>query len=710
MSSSTQSPTAAAAAAPREGKTLAGGITEKKDGGGGISNKFIKTPAPTLADIQRHRSAVFVVPHSAISQAIEGGAWSTVAAFCRINALACCKAAQHGWLGGSFSCCEIMIHLHCRCPEIEDSKHVVLSKGHAAAMQYSCLYAVGVMTSSQLLDYKAGAGCPEAHADLLMDTGSLGQCLSTTAGLAVARRDTRFAIVLGDGELQEGQVWEALMTVHKYKLTNLTIFIDANGFQSDNECAEIMPLADLPGALRAFGFSVVEIDGHDAVALDAAWKAAADTLTVILARTIKGGGSSLLPATPHAETGLLAQPWHTKVPQWDMYVRLVEEQLEKAGSVTGGVSSSSAAAAAAAAAASEAWSSHKAAAQLETPEARAQIINSLRPAYRADCVGTGKAFGAHLVSLLETRPDLALVDADLATSCGINGAVGHPSAYYEVGVAEQDAVSFAAGLALGGRLPIVCTYSNFLKRAYENIFIASVASGTRIIYAGHYSGLCYHTDGKSHQSTDDLSVFSALGSRLVVIDPVSPAQAVALADWAISPAAASYSVYFRLRRTPDPELAAIFDDAACGVYSLDLPVVLRQSAGEATPFVVFVTMGTVATSLALRCVKELPGFSGASLVTVPALNTPSVDEDLWRGLLAGVHSVVSIEDDRGALKAFLCERLAKMRTPPKLVSKTVDGVGPSFRTLDDCLAHHGFTPEAILEMYCKALDEETRLL
>jgi len=135
-----------------------------------------------------------------------------VAAFARINALAACKAAEHGWLGGSFSCCEIMTVLHLRCP---DAEHVILSKGHAAAMQYACMVAAGEMAPEALLDYKRGAGYPEAHADLLMDTGSLGQCLSTAAGMAAARPDSRFAVVMGDGEMQEGQVYEALMTIHK---------------------------------------------------------------------------------------------------------------------------------------------------------------------------------------------------------------------------------------------------------------------------------------------------------------------------------------------------------------------------------------------------------------------------------------------------------------------------------------------------------------
>ena len=112
--------------------------------------------------------------------------------------------------------------------------------------------------------------------------------------------------------------------------------------------------------------------------------------------------------------------------------------------------------------------------------------------------GTGKAFGGWISKcLLEgAKENLAIVSADLAVSCGISEVLEHPRCY-EMGVAEQNAIAFASGLAATGMLPVVATYSAFFKRAYEQIYIAQV-SGFRMVYAGSYSGLCYHTDGKSH--------------------------------------------------------------------------------------------------------------------------------------------------------------------------------------------------------------------
>ena len=99
---------------------------------------------------------------------------------------------------------------------------------------------------------------------------------------------------------------------------------------------------------------------------------------------------------------------------------------------------------------------------------------------------------------MEEISNLALLDGDLASSAGITSASKHPR-FFQMGVSEQDMVSFAAGLALEGMLPVVHTYSNFLKRCFENMFISSRVDALKIIYAGTYSGLCYHTDGPSHQ-------------------------------------------------------------------------------------------------------------------------------------------------------------------------------------------------------------------
>lgn len=119
------------------------------------------------------------------------------AAINRLHALSCIKSAEHGWLGASWSCCEILTFLHSKAfDHLLSLDSVFLSKGHAAAMLYACLYSMGKVSQKQLLSYKNGKDGLEAHADLVLDTGSLGQCLSAVAGMNMIDNKTR-AVILG---------------------------------------------------------------------------------------------------------------------------------------------------------------------------------------------------------------------------------------------------------------------------------------------------------------------------------------------------------------------------------------------------------------------------------------------------------------------------------------------------------------------------------
>eukprot|EP00040_Diaphanoeca_grandis_P024420 m.134170 g.134170 ORF g.134170 m.134170 type:complete len:663 (-) comp29724_c1_seq1:79-2067(-) len=657
-----------------------------------LAKKMKMTTESEAAGKSSHRDGLFVVPKEAMEHAIAMEDWIMLAAFHRINALTCCKSAEHGWLGGSYSCIEMLSTLHLRCKP----SSVVLAKGHAAAAQYAVLYAAGKLTKNDLCNYKNGTGGLEAHADIEMDTGSLGQCLSTVAGMAATSSASDvFAVVLGDGEMQEGQIYEALMTLKKMNLTNVVVFIDLNGFQSDNLLKDIMPIHNLKMVLEGFGFHVHEIDGHSHEEIWAAWSESRTNgdLNVIMATTTKGGGTNLIAPSVHPVTQLTWQPWHTKVPAWPLYLKMIREQLDKAGCAE----------------TLSAFEEHVQTVSHGEITHWDTLANTHRPSYGTE-VGTGKAFGEHLVQLCLTNNKLAIVDADLATSCGINGAVNKPY-YFELGVSEQDAVSFAAGLALKGRIPVMNTYSNFLKRAYENIFI-SILEKANIIFAGHYSGLCYHTDGKSHQSFVDLGSFVGVHPNLLVVDPSTPMQAVALLDKLLAEDALTRPVYFRLRRTPCPSVNAVVDLAAKQSphgYTFDTPLVVppRVRVDNNTELsVCFVTIGTVATKLALDCQTHTL-FERAPIVVVCALNIDA-NALFWENLFAKHSTFIVIEDDPGAVYKFVCTRVVEARNKnplksPKIISHNVSSSGPSQRTLEACLHHFGFTVEATAALYTDSL-------
>jgi len=216
--------------------------------------------------------------------------------------------------GGSLSIVEIMaalyfhrMHYVAGEPQHPDRDRCLLSKGHGVPTQYVCLAMLGVLDEDELGSLKKFGSRLQGHPDirkcpgLEAPTGSLGQGLSFANGLAFAARVDKAAyrvyVVLGDGELDEGQIWEAAMTAAHYGLDTLTAIVDRNDLQAQGATESMKRLDSIPDKWRAFGWHVVEIDGHDIRAVCDALDEAASTRgkpTVLIARTVKGKGVSFL--------------------------------------------------------------------------------------------------------------------------------------------------------------------------------------------------------------------------------------------------------------------------------------------------------------------------------------------------------------------------------------------------------------------------------
>ncbi len=230
----------------------------------------------------------------------------------RANILEMIPPGKVGHLGGSSSSADIMAALYFNAMKVNrnDPKdpardRVVMSKGHAVLVQYACLAELGYFDRSELGKVKTFEGKLQGHPDMDKTpgieavTGSLGQGLSVSLGMAMGLTldgsDSRVYAILGDGELAEGQIWEAVMAAKVHKASNLTAIVDWNGIQATSTTAEIFPIENLVEKWKAFGWNVLEIDGHDmpqiVEALDAA-KAYTEGPTVILAHTVKGKGFS----------------------------------------------------------------------------------------------------------------------------------------------------------------------------------------------------------------------------------------------------------------------------------------------------------------------------------------------------------------------------------------------------------------------------------
>ena len=227
-------------------------------------------------------------------------------------------AAASGHPGGSLSAADLVTVLYFykmrhnpKDPSWSDRDRFVMSKGHAAPVLYAALAEAGYFPTSYLNSLRRVGSSLQGHVDMLslpgieMSTGSLGQGLSAANGMALAARldkkNYRIYCILGDGECQEGQVWEAAMTSSHHKLDNLTAMVDHNKYQIDGRIEDIKSLTPLADKWKAFGWNVINCDGHDIKAIINALEKAESVKgkpTMIIADTIKGKGVSFMEEQP----------------------------------------------------------------------------------------------------------------------------------------------------------------------------------------------------------------------------------------------------------------------------------------------------------------------------------------------------------------------------------------------------------------------------
>jgi transketolase len=280
-------------------------------------------------------------PNNQLSQVRDPVRLEEIARGLRISILRMIHRSQSGHPGGSLSCLDILVCLYFAEmrhypfePQWPGRDRFVLSKGHAAPALYAVLHRCGYISQADLDSLRELSSILQGHPDsrrcpgVEASTGSLGQGLSVAHGMALVLRHLpdapRVYVVLGDGELQEGQVWEATLSAAHYRTANLCAFVDFNGLQIDGAVRSIKGLDPLVDKFTAFGWNALEIDGHDMEgilsALDRA-RACTDRPTVVVAHTVKGKGVSFI--ENKAE-------WHGKAPNDEELARAVAELERKA--------------------------------------------------------------------------------------------------------------------------------------------------------------------------------------------------------------------------------------------------------------------------------------------------------------------------------------------------------------------------------------------
>lgn len=237
--------------------------------------------------------------------------------------------ASSGHVGGALSCADILVAIYFNL--INEGDKIVLSKGHASAALYAVLAEKGFFPKEELATFRKINSRLQGHPSYVKtpgidaSSGSLGQGLSVANGIALSfkldKKSNHVYAILGDGEIQEGQIWEALMTANHYKLNNLIAFLDYNKLQIDGTNEEVMKVAPVKEKFEAFGFFVQEIDGHDFEKIIWAVKNAKKQSkpSIIIANTIKGKGVSFMENKCE---------WHGKAPKKEEYEMAISE-LEK---------------------------------------------------------------------------------------------------------------------------------------------------------------------------------------------------------------------------------------------------------------------------------------------------------------------------------------------------------------------------------------------
>lgn len=597
---------------------------------------------------------------------------------CRLNTLYMIARAGSGHIGSSFSSLDIVSWLYLE--ELRPGDTYFSSKGHDAPGFYAVLTALGIVEFDKIHALRRLDGLP-GHPDvhvpgMATNTGSLGMGVSKAKGMAraarLAGRDERLYVLTGDGELQEGQFWESLPQAVNHGLAEITVIVDHNRIQSDIWVAQTSDLGDLQAKFAAFGWHVQRVDGHDGAALGAALAAArAETArpSVIVADTVKGRGVSFMAhAVPAADRSLYR--FHSGAPSREHYEAAVAELRARIDTALAALGAAPLALVA------------EAEPRRSVPAAPQRLV----PAY-----------AQALVALADRRADVVALDADLKLDCGlIPFEERYPGRFIECGIAEQDMVSQAGGLALRGRLPVVHSFACFLTpRANEQIF-NNATEQTHVIYCGFLAGLLPAGPGHSHQSVRDIAALGAIPG-LVMAQPADEAEVGLLLDYLADEL--DGPCYLRMVNIPCdvpytlPEGYAPARGRGC---------LLRQGQDA-----LIVAYGPVMLAQACKAAELLEAQHGVrvAVANLPWLN--EVDAAWLAGALEGCRVLVTVDDHsaQGGQGEMLATALARTGLARRVgwVGLGVEGISACGWN-DEILAYHGLDAASIAARVLAALD------
>jgi transketolase len=601
------------------------------------------------------------------------------ASLARINALYMIAKAGSGHIGSSFSSMDIISsiyinEIYSNAQQANSNNIFFSSKGHDSPAIYSALIGLGRLDFDMLHKLRRIDGLP-GHPDIstpniVTNTGSLGMGISKAKGMIFANRQNNIQsnvfVLTGDGELQEGQFWESLISATNHDLHELVVIIDHNKLQSDTLVDKVSALGDLESKLKSFHWNVFRCNGNDIEQLEdniAQAKTSTKHPNIIIADTIKGKGVSFMEHTS-IDSDTEFYKFHSGAPTSDLYLDAVQELIT---------------------------SSNQMLSDSGLPALEVEQVSQVSAKVpQKNTQSLISAYSDELVKLGGDNHNIVALDADLMIDTGLlEFSRKYPDRFIECGIAEQDMVSQAGGLALKKFLPIVHSFACFLStRANEQIY-NNATELTKIIYVGSLAGMIPAGPGHSHQSVRDISSFGSI-PKMVMMEPSSELEVKLLLNWAVNKN--TLSSYLRLTSVPWPINFELPDG-----YVPELGRGVQICKGS--QFVIF-AYGPIMLSLAC----DVSEYAKESLqMEIKVINLPwlnNIDADWFVEELNDAELVVSLDNHYldGGQGSRIADLIANNQLNLKFHNFGLDEI-PACGTPQEVLEYHGFTLKKIFQFF-----------
>jgi transketolase len=604
--------------------------------------------------------------------------WAQLGQQLRIDSVRATAAAGSGHPTSAMSAADLMAVLLAKYlrydfarPRHPNNDHLIFSKGHAAPLLYSMYAAAGAISDEELLTLRQLGSRLQGHPSPALPwvdvaTGSLGFGLPVGVGIALAGktvdpRPYRVWVLMGDSEMAEGSVWEALEHAAYWRLDNLIAVVDVNRLGQSGETMHGWDRLAYARRARAFGWRTFVIDGHAVGQIDAAYAAAIETAgvpTMIVAKTVKGKGVAAVENKPGWHGKVLADP--------DAAVEELGGRFDFRIPV---------------------------ARPLEDPPPRpaAAKVVTLRRYALGESVATRRAYGDALAALA-AREDVVAMDGEVSNSTyAASFAEAAPDRFFEMFVSEQQMIAAAVGFATRGFTPFASAFAAFFSRAYDFVRMAAL-SGASIRIAGSHAGVATGEDGPSQMALEDIAMFRAVNGSTILY-PSDANQAVRLVALA---ADIPGITYLRMTRADMPVIYSPDDAFDVGGSRL-----LRASdADEVTVATAGITLHEAATA------ADQLAEMGVRVRLLDVYSVKPIDRDaLISAVTATNGRLVTVEDHwpQGGLGDAVLEAIADSQRALRVTKLAVSGL-PGSGKPHELLRVAGIDADAIINAVLGLLD------